>query len=127
MRQEANDLVARTGFAAVCLLLNLEAGKALEIARENYMRAPGDGVTVSTYAFALHLQGRTREGLNLLEKLKTEELQKPGVALYYGVLMASAGQAGKAKPYLDIASHSPLLPEEKTLLLAARRTLPSAK
>jgi len=123
MKYEAPDAVAKNNFAAVSLLLNRQLSEAREIARENYTSHPEDGVIVSTYAFALHLQGKTGEGIKLLQKLKPEELQKPAVATYYGVLLAAAGQMEKAKSYLDIAARSPqLLPEEKKLIAGARET-----
>jgi hypothetical protein len=52
----------------------------------------------------------------VLEKLEPENLQSPSVALYYGVLLAAAGETGKAAEYLGKARKGPLLPEEKVLL-----------
>ena len=65
------------------------------------------------------MQGRTREGLAALEKLNTESIEKPQVALYYGVLLSAIGETNKARKYLELAQHADVLPEEKALLAAA--------
>jgi Flp pilus assembly protein TadD len=126
MKYSTPDAVAKNNFAAVSLLLKLQTGEAFEIARDNFARHPHDEVITSTYAYALHLQGRTQDGLNLLEKLTAQQLRKPEVATYYGVLLAAAGQTNKAAEFLKIGSQSKrLLPEEKALIsnaLAASRS-----
>jgi Flp pilus assembly protein TadD len=124
---DATDTIGRNNFAALSLLLHFDVPKACEVAHENYIRSPGDVILASTYAFALYQQGRTKEGLDILEKFKTKDLQKPAVATYYGVMLAAAGEKEKAKPYLDIAARSALLPEERTLLSAALDTRVPAK
>ena len=121
MKYDSPDVFAKNNFAAVALLLNRQVNEAHEIARENFQLHPQDGVILSTYAFSLHLQGRTGEGLKLFDQLTRAELRKPGVATYYGVLLAAAGQTDPAREYLDLAAQSnQLLPEEKTLLANAR-------
>src|SRR5216110_1107597 len=77
-----------------------------------------EAIITSTYAYSLHLQGRTREGLAALEKLKTESIELPPVALYYGVLLAAIGETNKARKYLELAQRANSLPEEKALLAA---------
>ncbi len=121
MKYDSPDAVAKNNFAAISLLLNRRADEAREIARENFQLHPQDSVIVSTYAFSLHLQGKTDDGLKLLAQLKSDELRKPGVATYYGLLLAAAGQTNRALEYLDLAVQSTqLLPEEKTLIANAR-------
>jgi hypothetical protein len=124
MKNDAADVVAKNNFAAVSLLLRLRLTEAHQIAEEDHARFPQDPILASTYAYSLCLQGRTREGLKLLEKLPEDQLRLPAVATYYGVMLAGAGQPARAKAYLDIADRSPLLPEEKALVAAAR-TAPS--
>ena len=41
--------------------------------------------------------------------------------LYYGVLLAAAGETNQAAKYLEIAQRSRLLPEEKVLAVEAGR------
>ena len=73
---------------------------------------------VSTYAYSLHLQGRSREGLAALEKLKADDLERPSVALY-GLLLNVNNETNRAEKYLALASKANLLPEEKILLAGA--------
>jgi predicted Zn-dependent protease len=127
MKIDPSDVLAKNNFAGVSLLIGLRLPEAHQIAQENYAHYPQDAVIASTYAWSLHLQGRTREGLKLLGNLPEEKLQLPAVAPYYGVLLAEAGQSARAKAYLDIAERSRLLPEEKALVTAARSVPSSPK
>jgi len=127
MKNEPADVMAKNNFAAVSLLLGLRLPEAHQIAQENYAHFPQDAVITSTYAYSLHLQGRTQEGLKLLEKLPEDKLRLPTVATYYGVLLAVVGQPAKAKPYFEIAAQSNLLPEEKALVAAAQKSSPARK
>jgi predicted Zn-dependent protease len=114
-----DDLVAKNNLAATSLLLRLNLPKAHELAKEVYTQHPKEAIVPSasaTYAFSLHLQGRTKEGLGVLEKLKPDALQSPSVALYYGLLLSASGETNKARKYLDIAQKADLLPEEKALV-----------
>ena len=120
-----NNFAAANNLAATSLLLKLNLSKAYESAKEVYSQHPQEGVVASTYAFSLHHQGRTKEGLAVLEKLKPEALETPNVALYYGLLLAETGETNKAVKYLGIAQRSDLLPEEKVLAAeAVKRTGP---
>jgi Flp pilus assembly protein TadD len=110
----------KNNLTATALLLRIDVSKARQWAAEDYAKNPGDPYVASTYAFALHLQGRDKQGLAVLEKLPPAELAQPSVALYYGVLLAAAGNADKAMPWLQIAqTKGHLLPEEQELLSAA--------
>jgi Flp pilus assembly protein TadD len=110
----------KNNLAATALLLKIDVPTARQWAAEDYARNPGDPYAASTYAFALHLQGRDKQGLAVLEKLPPAELAQPSVALYYGVLLAAAGNADQAMPWLQNAqTKGHLLPEEQELLSAA--------
>ncbi len=113
------NFVAQNNLAATSLLLNLNLAKAHESAKELFSQRPQEAVVASTYAYSLHLQGRTREGLAVLAKLKGDALESPSVALYYGLLLSETGETNKAGKYLDLAQKSNLLPEEKVLLTQA--------
>jgi tetratricopeptide (TPR) repeat protein len=117
------DIEVNNNFAATSLLLKVNVNKALELAKELYMERPDHAVIASTYAFALHLRGNTREGLAVFQKLKPEALDDPSVAAYYGILLSASGQPALAKKYLDLAQPAKLLPEEKQLLETARKGL----
>ena len=110
------SFAAENNLAATSLLLRLNLQRSYELAKKLYAEHPEEPVVVSTYAYSLQMQGRTKEGLAALEKLKAEALETPAVALYYGVLLAEDKQGNKAAKYLAIASKSDLLPEERALL-----------
>ena len=112
----------KSNLATTAMLLKTNLNQACQWAAEIYAQAPADVHVVSTYAYALHLQGRDQEGLAALKKLKPSELEKPSVSLYYGALLRAAGQASEAAPYLQIArTKGRLLPEEKQLLAEATK------
>ena len=116
---DPKDFEARNNLAATSLLLKLNLPKAHELAKEVYIQHPEEAIVISTYAYSLHLQGRSKEGLAALERLKPEVLENPSVALYYGVLLVALGETNKASQYLGIAQRAFLLPEEKALLAEA--------
>jgi len=110
----------KNNLATTALLLKVDERKARQWAEELYTKTPSDPFVASTYAFALHLQSRDKQGLAVLQQLQPAELAKPSVALYYGVLLAATGKTNQATPWLQIAqTHGHLLPEEKDLLFTA--------
>ncbi len=119
--ESSTNIGAKNNLAAISMLLRLNLPTAHELARQIYKQQPQEPIVVSTYAYSLHLQGRTREGLSALEKLPPEALEQPSVALYYGLLLTAAGQTNEAGKYLLLAQHATLLPEEKTLLAQAAK------
>lgn len=114
---------AQNNLAATSLLLKLNLPRMHELAKEIYSAHPEEAIITSTYAFSLHLQGRTKEGLAALEKLKPEALETPSVAVYYGLLLSEAGQTNKASKYLGVAQKAELLPEEKALVAEALKRI----
>jgi tetratricopeptide (TPR) repeat protein len=107
----------KNDLASTAMLLKTNLNSACQWAAEVYAQKTNDPVIVSTYAYALHLQGRNNDGLTVLERLNRAELKQPSVALYYGVLLSDAGESTEAMPYLQIAqAKGRLLPEEKQLL-----------
>lgn len=114
----------KNNLAFTALLLKTNLTQAGRWAAENYAQAPNDPPVVSTYAYALHLQGRDQAGLAAMQKLPTATLEEPSVALYYGVLLSATGKGNEAAPYLKIAqTQGRLLPEEKQLLATTRNEL----
>jgi Tfp pilus assembly protein PilF len=123
VNRDVANYPAMNNLASVSLLLNLQTNKACEMAREAYLKATNVAAFASTYAWSLHLQGRTAEGIKVLETLKPDRLEVPGVALYYGAMLAAVNAPAKAKKYLDLAETGQLLPEEKALLADSRKRL----
>jgi Flp pilus assembly protein TadD len=121
MQRDPNDELARNNFAMLSLLSGKDLPTAHEYAAELYARKPANPVFASTYAFSLHLQGKTKEGIGVLRALKPDDLANPAVAVYYGVLLSAAGEAQASKDYLDKSSKAFLLPEELALVTSARK------
>jgi Flp pilus assembly protein TadD len=121
------NFAAQNNVAATSLLLKLNLRKAHELAKEVFAQNPDQPIIASTYAFSLHLQGRTKEGLAVMQKLKPEVLESSTVALYYGLLLSATGETNKAGKYLDIAQRSDLLPEEKALAAEAVKQIDTGK
>jgi Tfp pilus assembly protein PilF len=119
------DPVAPTAInnmASVSLLLGKNLEMAHQLASKNYSRYPKYPVAASTYAYSLYCQKKVDEGLKVLAVFPEETLRQPSNAVYYGLLLAAAGEGEKAAVYLDIAAKSSeLLPEEKALVKQARR------
>jgi len=120
---DSRNLHWKNNLAATSMLLRLNLSTAHELARETYAQNPEDGIIASTYAYSLHLQGRTKEGLDAFKKLKPETLDQPLVAFYYGLLLSASGQTNQAGKYLSLASKSELLPEERNLMAQASKAL----
>jgi hypothetical protein len=57
-----------------------------------------------------------------MQKLDGRLLQRPDIALYYGVLLAATRFTNEAAPYLQIArNQGKFLPEEMKLLVEAEK------
>ncbi len=114
-----DNLGWKNNLAFTSLLLKTNVASACQYAAEDFV-VNTNPVTASTYAFALHLQGRTKEGLAVLKKLDTSQLELPDVALYNGILLLANGDTNDARTFLKIArTKTQWLPEEKQLLTAA--------
>jgi cytochrome c-type biogenesis protein CcmH/NrfG len=118
-----DDRNVQNNFAQLALLLNLNADRGQKIARDVYEKDPKNPAYVSTYAFALHVQGDSKKAVKILEALTTEQLHTPEIAAYYGVILAAAGEQTRAPEFLDLGEKAKLLPQEKALIEKARRSL----
>jgi hypothetical protein len=61
--------------------------------------------------------------LAVLEKLSPEDLRKPEIAVYYGIILAASDDQARAAEFLDLGENALLLPQEKALIEKARRSL----
>lgn len=120
-QMDPNNLGFKNNLATSALLLNAMERKPHELAQEVYQKAPTNSAYASTYAFSLHMQQKTAEALKILEQLTPQQLEDPGIAAYYGVILKASGNTAKARKYLELASKARLLPEEKKLVEQARR------
>ena len=121
LKNHPQTVELKNNVAMFGLLLNRDRREAGRLAREVYEAGKTNALLLSTHAFALHTQGKTAEGLKLMQTLPESELLRPNIALYYAVLLAATGDVASAKTYLDAAEKSPMLPEERRLLEQARR------
>ena len=123
LEHDPSNAIAQNNWATLALLLHTNVARAHLLARQVYDRDTNHFGFVSTYAFSLHLQGKTAEALKIIETLKPAELEKPAVASYYGVILAASGQTDKARRFLAKAEVAPILPEELQMIADARKGL----
>jgi hypothetical protein len=107
-----DNLENMNNLAFVAMLLDAQEVKSFELAKEVYGKMPQKPAYVSTYAYALYLQKRYSEAIDVMEKLAPKDLEDPANAGYYGLILKASGNTQKANTYLQIALKGPLLPEE---------------
>jgi hypothetical protein len=118
-----NDLTLQNNLAQISLLLGADVERARKIAAEVREKEPSNGAYVSTYAFSLYVKGDVKGALQTMDQLSQDQLRDPSVAVYYGVVLAAAGQKEKARSFLGRAVEANLLPEEKALVAKASKEL----
>ena len=123
LERQPTNAVVQNNWANLAFLLQTNVARAHQVAQQVYARNTNHFAFVSTYAWSLHLQGKTREALGIIETLDSSKLEQPSVASYYGALLAASGQSDKARRYLAKAETAPILPEELSLVTAARKQL----
>ena len=124
-KDEPQDIRYKNNYAFYSLLLNIDTQRAVELAQECWHEAPLQPNIAATYAFALYRVSKYQEGLQVLDKLPANDLDKPNIALYYALVLSAAGQTNKASHYLALARKSDrFLPQELELAdsLAANLT-----
>ncbi len=124
---DSTNYVAQNNLAATSLLLRTNLPRAFELSKQLYQSHPADAVIATTYAYSLLVQKRTKEGVDVLDKLGPESLEQPGVALYYGILLSADGRRAAAAKYLELAQTAKILPEEKALISQAAKEPASGK
>jgi hypothetical protein len=121
---EPGNMVARNNVAYYSLLLNQDLPTAFRLARESHQMQPQNHALASTYAWALHRQGRGREALVFLKNLPRELILQPAYCACYGPILAALGRKEDARMMLETAAASNgLLPEEKESVRKALESL----
>ncbi len=123
MNADPSNFAARNNFATTSMLLGKNLPKAHELARDLYAQHPQDPVIASTYAFSLHLQGRTNDSLTAIRRLPVKDLDTPSIALYYAAILARVGETNQARQSVALAEKGQFLPEERRMLQELRRSL----
>jgi tetratricopeptide (TPR) repeat protein len=118
LNDDPRDLVTRNNLAAACFLVSTNLPAAHRWAEHVYAAQPTNAAFACTYAYSLHLQGRSKDALTVLERLPEQATRAPGLAAYYGVILHSEGRGQAAERYfaLAMAGRSALLPEEFDLV-----------
>jgi predicted Zn-dependent protease len=118
---EPENPVAKNNLASLDMLLGRDLPEAQRLADENFRQLPNDPVILSTQAFSLYLQKRTKEAVELMATLPQSALEDPSIAAAYGVMLAANGDREKAQPFLDLAmkNKGKLFKEEAALVAAA--------
>lgn len=116
------DLVAANNCANLGLLLNGDS-TARRLAAKLHAEHPANRAFAATHAYALHTAGKTGEAIDLMDRMKEEELRHPAIAAYYVVMLTDSGNLDRARSFLPNAQRATLLPEEQQLLSSATRKL----
>src|SRR6266550_3553656 len=106
-------------YARLSIILDRNQSEGQRVAKEAFDQAPTEPPCVVAQALSLNSQGRTPEGIVILQKLPPEKLQDARVALYLAVLLVSDGKADAAHEFIDAANSGFAFPEEKKLLQEA--------
>lgn len=111
-----NEIEISSNLARLGLNIDQNTKQAQDLAKQAYDRAPDDVNCAVTYAFSLYVQGRTDEGLDVIQKVSPEVLHEPHNAVYAAVLFLDVNQTDAAKEYIQATRRGPLYVEEKRLL-----------
>lgn len=106
-------------YARLSIILDRNQSEGQRVAKEAFDQAPTEPPSVVAQALSLNSQGRTLEGITILQKLPPEKLHDPRVALYLAVLLLNEGKADAAHEFIDAANSGFVFPEEKKLLQEA--------
>jgi predicted Zn-dependent protease len=124
---EPSNLAAKNNLAWTALLLSAQEMRPDLLARDNYQEAPTNSSFASTYAFSLLMQKKNAEALRVLQSLDPRDLENPSIASCYGLALIANGDQTKGKKYLELGYQSPMLPEQRDLMNAAKRGDPLFK
>lgn len=117
------DNSLKNNLAMTALLLDAQELRPHDLARQVFDASPTNSAFVSSYAFSLHLQGRSEEALKVIQRLNEDQLKAPSIAGYYGLILKANGKGDLAKTYLDLTKNEKMLPEERKLMDRARAGL----
>jgi thioredoxin-like negative regulator of GroEL len=111
-----NEIGVSANLARLGLNIDQNTKQAQDLAKQTYDRAPDDVNCAVTYAYSLYVQGRTDEGLEVIQKLSPEALHEPHDAVYAAVLLLDVNRTDAAREYVQAAKRGSLYAEEKRLL-----------
>ncbi len=103
-------------YARLSLLLDRNREEGRRVAKEAFDQSPTEPPCAVAEALFLNAEGRTADGIAILQKLPPEKLHDPRVALYLAVLLLNDGKPDAAREFIDEANSGFVFPEEKKLL-----------
>jgi predicted Zn-dependent protease len=106
-------------YARLSIILDRNPSEGQHVAKQAFDQAPTEPPCVVAQALSLNSQGRTSDGIAVLQKLAPEKLHDPRVALYLAVLLLNDGKADAAHEFIDAANSGFVFPEERKLLQEA--------
>src|SRR6266480_542485 len=106
-------------YARLSMILDRNPSEGQRVAKEAFDQAPTEPPCVVGQALSLNSQGRTSDGIAVLQKLAPEKLHDARVALYLAVLLLNDGKADAAHEFIDAANSGFVFPEERKLLQQA--------
>ena len=114
-----DGLPAKNNFIMLGLLLQQDLPRMTQQAEALNTIAGTNGIFASTYALALHLNGRSADGLAIINQLPAAEQTRAEVRPYRALLQAATGDKAGARAELLQAAAQAYLPEEKRLFTVA--------
>jgi hypothetical protein len=103
-------------YARLSLLLDRNREEGRRVAKEAFDQATTEPPCAVAQALFLNSEGRTADGIAILQKLPPEKLHDPRVALYLAVLLLNDGKSEAAREFIEEANSGFVFPEEKKLL-----------
>jgi len=124
---EPQDVKNTANFIRFSLLLENDVVRATQLAQTLYGQQPANAAIGASYAYALCMGKRTAEALKIVNALDPVAAQEPWIALDYAMVLTAAGEASRARKFLDAATAGDtLLSEEATMAIRTRVALEKA-
>jgi tetratricopeptide (TPR) repeat protein len=120
---DPQDAAAKNRMASLLFQTNASLERARQLAREAYAKDPKNPRFAATYAYALHLQGKTTEGIEIMRSLPGKLLETSPYSTFNAVLLANGGTPDEAYKFIQLAEKENPLPEETEILGKARMSL----
>ncbi|HSI13580.1 MAG TPA: hypothetical protein VK961_16160 [Chthoniobacter sp.] len=112
---DPSNATRKNNEAFLSLLLHGASARAERLAREATTSDPNVAEWAATYAYALHLAKKDAEAKRVLASLTPEARSRPGVGLYYAIVLAANGDEALAREALEKLDSRGMLPEERKL------------
>jgi len=127
IERDPSSPTKKNNAAFLTLLLHGASESSERLAREASTANPNILEWAATYAYALHLAGKDSEAKKVMGNPSSEALGRPGIALYYAIVLAANGDDARARESLAKLNPRGMLPEEKTLAADLAQQLKAAK